>query len=185
MVGDLKFRQFFSEALAAKSVCNIIASLGLWVQIAVQKYIYPLTILDWIRVPVKKKKNISICWKVVLWDFDVIGNNLVWKVGNGVDLRIGIDPWVGCKWSHHLPILLRDKLHSAGIFHLKDIGCPGLTLQSDQGWISANIIRLSDLQDVLCWNGYLAILKASHVRLSTNGDTLVWNPSKTGKYTPK
>ena len=40
----------------------------------------------------KKKKNISICWKVVLWDFDIIGNNLIWKVGNGADLRIGIDP---------------------------------------------------------------------------------------------
>ena len=175
----------FSKSLAAKSVWNIITGTGLWVQIAVQNYVHPLSILEWIRVPDKKKKNISICWKAVLWAFDLIGNSLVWKFGNGVDLRIGIDPWVDCKWRHHLPILLLDKLHSAGIFHLKDIGCPGLSFISDQGWLSANIIGLSDAQDVLCWNDYVAILKAIHVRLSTNGDTLVWNPFKTGKYTPK
>ena len=93
----LKIPTVFSKVLTAKSVWNIIAGSGLWVQIAVQKYIYPLTILDCIWVPVKKKKNISICWKAVLWDFDTIGTNLVWKVGNGADLRIGLDPWVGCK----------------------------------------------------------------------------------------
>ena len=93
----LKIPVVFSKSLATKSVRNIIAGSGLRVQIAMQKYIYPLTILDWIRVPVKNKKNISICWKAVLWAFDTIGTNLVWKVGNGVDLRIGLDPWVGCK----------------------------------------------------------------------------------------
>ena len=78
-----------------------------------------MSILDWTRVSDKKKKNISICWKAVLWAFDIIGNHLVWKVGNGADIRIGIDPWVGCKWRNHLPSLLIDKFHSAGIFSLK------------------------------------------------------------------
>ena len=60
-----------------------------------------------------------------------------------------------------------------------------MTPLSEQGWLSANILGLSDIQDVLCWNGFLAILKASHVRLTNCEDKLVWNLSKTGNYSPK
>ena len=70
----------------------------------------------------------SICWKAVLWSFDLIGNYLIWKVGNGVDVRIVVDPWVGCNWRHILPSSLIDKLHSAGLYFLKDIGYPGVSL---------------------------------------------------------
>ena len=35
------------------------------------------------------------------------------------------------------------------------------------------------------WNGYIAILKASHVRFSNDDDALVWNLSKTSHYSPK
>ena len=153
----------------------MITGLGHWVQIAVQKYVHPMAILDWIRVSDKKKKNISICWKAVLWAFDIIGNNIVWNVGNGADLHIGIDPWGGYKWRQHLPTILIDKLHSAGIFFLKDIGGLGMIHLMEQGWISVDNLRLSDIQDVLCWNGFLATLKASHVRLTNNADILVWN----------
>ena len=85
----------------------------------------------------------------------------------------------------HLPTSLLDKLHSDGIFFLKDIGCPSMTLMCEQGWLSANTLGLSDPQDVLCWNDFLAILKSSHIRLSNCEDTLVWNLSKNGRYTPK
>ena len=92
----------------------------------------------------------------MLWSFDLIGDFLVWKVGNGASVRIGMDPWVGCKWRNLLPPHLIDKLHSVGIFSLKDIGCPGVTYLREEGWISSNILRLEDNQDILCWNGYLA-----------------------------
>ena len=52
----------------------------------------------------------------MLWSFDLIGDFLVWKVGNGESVRIGMDPWVGCKWRNMLPPHLIDKLHSAGIY---------------------------------------------------------------------
>ena len=42
----------------------------------------------------------SICWKVVIWSFDLIGNYILWKVGNGAYVRLGMDPWVGYKWRH-------------------------------------------------------------------------------------
>ena len=80
-----------------------------------QKYISPLSILDWIRVDVKKRKGISICWKAILWSFDLIGQSLVWRIGARTKVRIGIDPWLGCKWRHILPDAMIDKLHTVGI----------------------------------------------------------------------
>ena len=87
----LKISAVFAKALATKSVWNVIQGLGLWVQIVVQKYLYPLSLLDWNRSSVKQKMSMSICWKVVLWSFDIIGNNLVWKIGNGAEVRLGLD----------------------------------------------------------------------------------------------
>ena len=109
----------------------------------------------------------------MLWSFDLIGNYLVWKVGNGADVRLGLDPWVECKWRHLLPSFLVDKLHSFGIYFLKDIGCPRVSLMLEQGWLTVDFIGLVDNQDVTCWNGYLVILKASHVRLLNDADVLV------------
>ena len=115
----LKIPALFAKALVAKNVWNLLHGTGLWVQIAIQKYISPLSLLDWIRVMVRKKRCMPICWKAVLWSFDLIGNFLSWKVGSGINVRIGLDPWVGCKCRHALPFSLVDKLHSVGIFFSK------------------------------------------------------------------
>ena len=110
----LKIPALFAKSLAAKSVWNLIHGTGLWVQIYLQKYIRRLSLLDWIRVSVKKKRGISSCWKVVLWSFDLIGQSLMWRIGTGSEVRIGMDPWLGCKWRHCLAISMTDKLHYAG-----------------------------------------------------------------------
>ena len=115
--------------------------------------------MEWIRVTNKKKRCMSICWKAVLWSFDLIGNYLSWKVGNGADVRIGYDSWVGCKWRHVLPSNLIDKLHYLGFIFLKDIGCPGTSVLREQGWLSAERIGLSELEDITVWNSYLTCLK--------------------------
>ena len=51
-------------------------------------------------------------------------------------------------------------------FSLKDIGAPSLTFIMEQGWLSVEQLGLVDQQDVTYWNGYIAILKGSHVRLT-------------------
>ena len=94
----MKIPIVFAKALAVKNVWNIMNGIGLWVNIFLQKYVHPLSLMEWIRVTNKKKRCMSICWKAVLWSFDLIGNYLSWKVGNGADVRIGYDSWVGCKW---------------------------------------------------------------------------------------
>ena len=89
----------------------------------------------------------SICWKAIIWSFDIIGNNLVWNIGTGASIRLGLDPWVGCKWRHLLPTYLIEKLHSVGVSSLKDIGVPSLSPLMEQGWLSAEQLGLDDHQD--------------------------------------
>ena len=55
----------------------------------------------------------------------------------------------------------------------------------EQGWLSADQLGLDDHQEDIVWNGYLSILKRSHVHLTNDNDVLVWNLSKSGLYTPK
>ena len=110
---------------------------------------------------------------------------MVWKIGNGNAVCIGEDLWIGCKWRHSLPSSMIEKMHLAGFFVLSDIGLHGLTELLAQQWINADFIGFSDPQEIDVWNGYLAILKSSHARLSNEDDTLVWNLSKSGKYRPK
>ena len=42
----LKILALFAKALATKNVWNLLHGTGLWVQIAIQKYISPLSMLD-------------------------------------------------------------------------------------------------------------------------------------------
>ena len=169
----LKVAVVFAKALATKNVWNIIQGSRLWVKIAYQKYIHPMNIIEWIRSPVKRKKNMSICWKAVLWDFDSIGDFLVWKIGNGTVVHIGLDPWIGCKWRHALPSSMLEKLHLVGFYFLSDIGLHGLSALMDQQWFPADSIGFTDPQEIEVWNGYVAILKSSFVRISNEDDALV------------
>ena len=51
--------------------------------------------------------------------------------------------------------------------------------------VNADFIGFTDPHEIAVWNGYLAILKSSHARLTNEHDALVGNLSKTGRYTPK
>jgi hypothetical protein len=70
---------------------------GLWSNVIHQKYIKPELVEEWIRNLVKKWQNASIVWKAMVIIFPLNVKSLAWKVGKGTRVRIGIDPWVGCK----------------------------------------------------------------------------------------
>ena len=80
---------------------------------------------------------------------------------------------------------LIDILHSASYFFLKDVGTLTVSYLMEQGWLSSDDLGLVENLDINAWNGYLAILKSSHIRFRNEDDVLVWNQAKSGKYSPK
>ena len=59
----------------------------------------------------------SIIWKALVQAYDLIGTGLVWRVGSGSRVRLGMDPWVGSSRSHLLPEV-RSSSSSSGIWIL-------------------------------------------------------------------
>ena len=71
----------------------------------------------------------------------------MWQVGNGAEVCLGLDSWVGCKWRHLLSLNLVEKLHSVGVFSLKDIGIP-VSPVMEQAWLPVDHFGLIDHEDV-------------------------------------
>eukprot|EP00253_Pinus_taeda_P017324 PITA_17324 len=98
----------FSLSLAAKSGWRLITMVNLWTWVIRRKYIDPTPLEDWIRSQEKKSKQSSVIWKATIEGFSVIEQGPAWKVGDGRNVKIGRDPWVGCNESFALsPSLLR------------------------------------------------------------------------------
>jgi hypothetical protein len=76
------------------------------------KYFPTLYISEWFREPLKSPKG-SIVWKGLVQAFPLVGNLIVWHIGNGEKVRLGEDPWLGAgnnyKLAHPLLMFLKDK----------------------------------------------------------------------------
>jgi hypothetical protein len=164
----------FSKALAAKCSWCLIKTSSLWTRVVYQKYIVPLTTLEWIRDPNKNTSGISIIWKVVIKAFDLIGNSLVWRVGSGRLVRLGLDPWAGSKRGHLLNVGTRIRLEHGGFFNLAQVGDPTQTTIWHQGWMSGQRLGLLD-EDLIHWDIYLQALREASIRLVDREDELLWD----------
>ena len=66
-----------------------------------------------------------------------------------------------------------ENLHLASFYFLSDIGLHGMTTLLAQLWITIDSIGFTNPQEIDVWNGYIHILKSSHVRISSDDDALV------------
>jgi len=55
-------------------------------------------------MPSKYTHNVSTCWKFIVLVFPLVGNWMVWKVGNGERVRVGANPWVGSGEDYKIPL---------------------------------------------------------------------------------
>lgn len=149
-----------------------------------RKYIDPVPLEDWIRSQNKKIKNISAIWKATVEAFSLIELGLAWKVGDGRQIRIGRDPWVGCNEAFALsPGLLRH-LDSKGITSLNQVERVGQSTIWGQAW--KNDVKLGiNFRWKNEWEVFIKELQRSNVRIKDEPDCLMWAQSKTGEYSPK
>ena len=73
----------------------------------------------------------------------------MWQIGTGAKVRIGIDPWLGCKWRHNLLVSMIVKLHNEGYFVLRDIACMGIALLQEQGWLYVDRLGFDEQEIII------------------------------------
>ena len=161
----------FSISLAAKSGWRIIKMENLWTRVVKRKYIDPVPLEEWIRNPAKIKKNVSVVWKATVESFKVIKQGLAWKIGNGGNMKIGKDSWVGCNEKYALSPGLISHLESKGILYLSQVEKVGFSTIWGQAWKTGEL----DLRPIWWneWKAYTQELSRSNVTLKGRQDQLV------------
>ena len=114
----------------------------------------------------------------------LIRDNLLWKIGNGAQVRIGLDPWPGSGNAHILPEGLIRHLNNRGIKYLAQIGDLQRSTIFTQAWVTDRQWHLT-AEWTEYWKGYIQALTESHIKLHEEEDELIWGPAKSGIYAPK
>lgn len=90
----------------------------------------------------KRVPNGLVIWKATVKSFRIIEARLAWHIGNGKKVRIGIDPWVGCRAEHELPRELVTTLNDHGILYLNQVAYEEGSSFWNQGWKLAEQLHL-------------------------------------------
>jgi hypothetical protein len=96
--------------------------------------------------------------------FPLIGKHLAWNIGNGKQVRLGEDPWVGSGQGHSLPEYLINNLHDRGVYALNDATLPSLDRAGRTKWKSIGFLEL-DGEEFDRWGEYVASLKSNFILL--------------------
>eukprot|EP00253_Pinus_taeda_P020931 PITA_20931 len=133
----------------------LLTSQNLWTRLSYHKYIWPLDTMDWIRLPTWNSSGASSFWEAIIYSMPMIRDNLAWRIRDGAQARIGIDPWASSGGRNQLPRELVEYL-----------------LTHDIKWHQA-------------WESYREALTESHIRITEGQYELIWSLSDAGYYTPK
>ena len=91
---------------------------GFWSRIIAHKYLKNRTLEDWICGRILCVNGTSYFWNGFIRIFEWITYELGWKVGNGLNIKVGIDPIVGHNLLYFLSEELRDYFTDLGITYL-------------------------------------------------------------------
>jgi hypothetical protein len=116
--------------------------------------------------------------------FTVIGYGLACKVGNGLWVRLGVDPWMGSKGKHLISEPLLSTLKQKGLNNLNSLVDRSLTTLWAQGWKSTTSLELN-IEESAELEVYLTTLKFSQIRIREQEYELVWDINDSGIYTPR
>jgi hypothetical protein len=110
------------KILAAKNSWIWWMGIDLWHKIIKEKYFPNSLFWSGFTPQTNPSKNGTIIWKAIINYFHIVGDWLIWKIGNGSKVLIGKDPWIVCSNNHLLPEDLITSLNHRGFYYLNQVG---------------------------------------------------------------
>ena len=136
------------------------------------KYLKKNTVLSWIRSKDFSAIGVSAIWKGFISSISWLGCGLIWMVGDGESIRVGLDPITGMGTSFTLPQDLRDYLEDYGIISLAH--AINYFVEAKTYWLTASDLDLGG-EWHLIWNEYVKGMEYGRIRLRSNPDSLLWS----------
>ena len=137
------------------------------------KYMKNMLIQNWFRNKDFRFNNTSRIWMGFINTLKWIGQGLTWQVGQGTEVRVGVDPIVGLGSSYILPYELRTYLVDYGIYTLAQ------AINHESGhWFTAEDLDLCDEWSLL-WSSYTRGLEYNRISINEESDILLWS---TGQF---
>jgi hypothetical protein len=160
--------------LASKTLWRVLTQDGIWHRIIFGKYITPLSLACWLRLPVICTNSASPIWRSLLKNLTYIHHWLCWKPGSRLAIHIGRDAILGLGSKAYLSSGLLEFLRNLKVFflfqaqHNSDCGF------SCTNWKSSTDLGLSGAlaQE---WTSYCLALSGAGIRLHAVEDTIKWN----------
>ena len=116
------------------------------------KYMKNRAVQLWLREKCFRFRNVSVIWKGFLLTLPWLGKGVLWQVGNGTNIRLGVDPIAGLGSSYILPANLRAYLEDYGIQTLAQ--ARNDTVFALGYWFTAEDLDLcGDWKS--CWDNYV------------------------------
>ena len=134
-----------------------------------------LPLHSWLREKCFSPQSASIIWRGFLQTIPWLGRGLIWQVGNGSAIRLGVDPIVGLGSTFLLPCDLRDYLEDYGICTLAQ--ARNQTPFASSYWFSADDLDLQGDWKII-WENFMRGLEFGRIRLSDHYDSLLWSYKK-------
>jgi hypothetical protein len=107
--------------------------------------------------------------RLVFRNLPLIGEGLVWSVGNGTCVRLGEHPWVGYGLEYIILGHIIQHLRDRGYYKLSEIVDLRNTSIWSWGWLIARRIGFK-YEAYHAWRNFLDRLKPSHVRIKNLKD---------------
>ena len=168
----IKHLPSFNLSLRLKSFWRVLNYSGIWNKLISVKYLKNRPVHIWLREKRFVVKNASILWRGFVETLPWIGKGLIWNVGNGTSIRVGVDPMIGFGTNYILPIGLREYLEDYGIVTLNQ--AKNLSSPATSYWYSAADLDLCN-DWKFHWDRYIWGLEYGIILLSEQNDSLLWS----------
>jgi len=147
---------------------------GLWHEVTIKKYLKKKYVKEWFMQGRNNWTCTSNFWRALTTSLSIITDWLVWKSGNGRDIRIGTDPMVGSYTYYKLSRNLILKLKAQGIKFLAQARTSEVEDTTYTSWKKADSLGMEGEQKEE-WNNIVKGLVGSVFVLNNEKYTLLWS----------